>query len=32
LSFHCTVRPFMNSLIIEIRRSNSATFTGWAPM
>jgi hypothetical protein len=32
LSFQFTVRPFMNSLIITSRRSNSATRTGLWPM
>src|SRR6266852_1997888 len=31
LSFQLTSRPFIRSLIIRQRRSNSATFTGWSP-
>ncbi len=31
MSFQLTARPFIRSLIIRQRRSNSATFTGWRP-
>ena len=31
MSFHSTSRPFIRSLIIRQRRSNSATVTGFSP-